>query len=72
VKTCLIRIVGIGLCAVLACPPGVADDDDDKHILSGLVSSTLVSLLLIPPLAVRWVRANEMTRQSVPYRGVHA
>jgi Cu/Ag efflux pump CusA len=25
-------------------------------ILGGLVSSTLVSLLLIPPLAARWLR----------------
>jgi Cu/Ag efflux pump CusA len=27
-------------------------------ILGGLVSSTLVSLLLIPPLAARWLRAS--------------
>jgi CzcA family heavy metal efflux pump len=30
-------------------------------ILGGLVSSTLVSLLLIPPLALRWLRHDEMT-----------
>jgi Cu/Ag efflux pump CusA len=29
-------------------------------ILGGLVSSTLVSLLLIPPLAARWLRPREM------------
>jgi Cu/Ag efflux pump CusA len=28
-------------------------------ILGGLVSSTLVSLLLIPPLASRWLRGSE-------------
>jgi Cu/Ag efflux pump CusA len=28
-------------------------------ILGGLVSSTLVSLLLIPPLAARWLRPQE-------------
>jgi CzcA family heavy metal efflux pump len=35
-------------------------------ILGGLVSSTLVSLLLIPPLAVRWLRADEMSGHPVP------
>jgi len=31
-------------------------------ILGGLVSSTLVSLLLIPPLAARWLRPNKIQR----------
>jgi Cu/Ag efflux pump CusA len=35
-------------------------------ILGGLVSSTLVSLLLIPPLAVRWLRTDEMISQTLP------
>jgi CzcA family heavy metal efflux pump len=34
-------------------------------ILGGLVSSTLVSLLLIPPLAVRWLRTNA-SRTTAP------
>jgi Cu/Ag efflux pump CusA len=29
-------------------------------ILGGLVSSTLVSLLLVPPLAARWLRPTLM------------
>jgi CzcA family heavy metal efflux pump len=33
-------------------------------ILGGLVSSTLVSLLLIPPLAVRWLRASDYASVS--------
>jgi multidrug efflux pump subunit AcrB len=28
-------------------------------ILGGLVSSTLVSLIFVPPLAARWLRENE-------------
>jgi Cu/Ag efflux pump CusA len=28
-------------------------------ILGGLVSSTLVSLVLVPPLAARWLRASQ-------------
>ena len=41
-------------------------------ILGGLVSSTLVSLLLIPPLAVRWLRGSEMTAQTLPTRRASA
>jgi Cu/Ag efflux pump CusA len=33
-------------------------------ILGGLVSSTLVSLLLIPPLAARWLRASDYASSS--------
>jgi Cu/Ag efflux pump CusA len=33
-------------------------------ILGGLVSSTFVSLLLIPPLAVRWLRTTEMRQDA--------
>jgi CzcA family heavy metal efflux pump len=33
-------------------------------ILGGLVSSTLVSLLLIPPLAARWLRPGEARQQT--------
>ena len=33
-------------------------------ILGGLVSSTLVSLLLIPPLAARWLRASDTASGS--------
>jgi CzcA family heavy metal efflux pump len=33
-------------------------------ILGGLVSSTLVSLLLIPPLAARWLRASDYASES--------
>jgi len=36
------------------------------------VSSTLVSLLLIPPLAVRWLRGSEMTAQTLPTRRASA
>jgi Cu/Ag efflux pump CusA len=32
-------------------------------ILGGLVSSTLVSLLLIPPLAARWLRGGGAQEQ---------
>jgi len=34
-------------------------------ILGGLVSSTLVSLLLIPPLAARWLRASDTASGSI-------
>ena len=34
-------------------------------ILGGLVSSTLVSLLLIPPLAARWLRPNQIQRDNL-------
>jgi Cu/Ag efflux pump CusA len=34
-------------------------------ILGGLVSSTLVSLLLIPPLAARWLRPNKIQRDNL-------
>jgi Cu/Ag efflux pump CusA len=34
-------------------------------ILGGLVSSTLVSLLLIPPLAARWLRPNILHEESL-------
>jgi Cu/Ag efflux pump CusA len=33
-------------------------------ILGGLVSSTLVSLLLIPPLAARWLRPNNLPHED--------
>ena len=33
-------------------------------ILGGLVSSTLVSLLLIPPLAARWLRPNNFLHKD--------
>ena len=39
-------------------------------ILGGLVSSTLVSLLLIPPLAARWLRPGESSRVFVCQRGM--
>jgi Cu/Ag efflux pump CusA len=33
-------------------------------ILGGLVSSTLVSLLLIPPLAAHWLRPNNSPHEE--------
>jgi CzcA family heavy metal efflux pump len=40
-------------------------------ILGGLVSSTLVSLIFVPPLAARWLRENE-TPGAVPTTAAHA
>jgi Cu/Ag efflux pump CusA len=33
-------------------------------ILGGLVSSTLVSLLLIPPLAAQWLRPDKLPNKD--------
>ena len=40
-------------------------------ILGGLVSSTLVSLLLIPPLAARWLRPLTGSIATISYTRTH-